>query len=47
VLGSAPVGLANGTGIFLTKDPNDLLGIIQGVAIASLDLSNASMFHYL
>jgi hypothetical protein len=47
VLGSAPVGLANGTGIFLAKDPNDLLGIIQGVAIASLDLSNASMFHYL
>jgi von Willebrand factor type D domain/Bacterial Ig domain/RTX calcium-binding nonapeptide repeat (4 copies) len=47
VLGSAPVGLANGTGIFLAKDPNDLLGIIQGVAIANLDLSNASMFHYL
>jgi hypothetical protein len=47
VLGSAPVGLANGTGIFLAKDPNDLLGIIQGVTIASLDLSNASMFHYL
>jgi hypothetical protein len=47
VLGSAPVGLANGTGIFLAKDPNDLLGIIQGVAIANLDLSNAAMFHYL
>lgn len=46
VLGSAPVGLANGTGIFLAKDPNELLGIIQGVAIANLDLSNASVFHY-
>jgi von Willebrand factor type D domain/Bacterial Ig domain/RTX calcium-binding nonapeptide repeat (4 copies) len=46
VLGSAPAGLANGTGIFLAQDPNELLGIVQGRSIADLDLSNPSIFHY-
>jgi Ca2+-binding RTX toxin-like protein len=46
VLGSSPVGLANGTGIFLAQDPNELIGIIQGNAIANLDLSNPSIFRY-
>jgi hypothetical protein len=46
VLGSAPVGFANGTGIFLAQDPNELVGIIQGVAITNLDLSSPSIFHY-
>jgi hypothetical protein len=46
VLGSAPAGLANGTGIFLAQDPNELLGIVQGPSIANLDLSNASVFLY-
>jgi hypothetical protein len=46
VLGSAPVGLANGTGIFLANDPNELIGIIQGETIGNLSLSNASIFHY-
>lgn len=46
VLGSAPVGLANGTGIFLAQDPNELLGIVQGQIFADLDLSNSSVFHY-
>jgi hypothetical protein len=46
VLGSAPVGLANGTGIFLAQDPNELLGIVQGRSTIDLDLSNLSMFHY-
>jgi hypothetical protein len=46
VLGSAPAGLAHGTGIFLAQDPNELLGIIQGTTFVSLDLSNPSMFQY-
>jgi von Willebrand factor type D domain/RTX calcium-binding nonapeptide repeat (4 copies) len=46
VLGSAPAGLANGTGIFLAQDPHELLGIVQGQSIADLDLSNSSVFHY-
>jgi uncharacterized delta-60 repeat protein len=46
VLGSAPAGLSNGTGIFLAKDPNELVAIVQDRTISSLDLSNASTFHY-
>jgi hypothetical protein len=46
VLGSTPAGLAHGTGIFLARDPNELLGIVQGQSIANLDLSNSSVFHY-
>jgi hypothetical protein len=46
VLGSAPVGLAHGTGIFLASDPNELIGIIQGDTIANLDLSNSSIFRF-
>ncbi len=46
VLGSAPAGLAHGTGIFLAQDPNELLGIIQGTTFVSLDLSNPSIFQY-
>jgi von Willebrand factor type D domain/Bacterial Ig domain/RTX calcium-binding nonapeptide repeat (4 copies) len=46
VLGSAPTGLANGTGIFLAQNPNELVGIVQGQSIANLDLSNASVFYY-
>jgi hypothetical protein len=46
VLGSATAGLANGTGIFLAQDPNELLGIVQGQNIANLDLSNSSVFLY-
>jgi Bacterial Ig domain/von Willebrand factor type D domain/RTX calcium-binding nonapeptide repeat (4 copies) len=46
VLGIAPAGLANGTGIFLANDGNELIGIIQGETIGNLNLSNASIFHY-
>jgi Bacterial Ig domain/von Willebrand factor type D domain/RTX calcium-binding nonapeptide repeat (4 copies) len=46
VLGSAPSGLANGTGIFLAQNPNELLGIVQSQSIAKLDLSNSSVFQY-
>jgi hypothetical protein len=46
VLGSAIAGLANGTGIFLAQDSQELLGIVQGQSIAALDLSNPSVFHY-
>ncbi len=46
VLGSSPAGLANGTGIFLAQDPNELVGIIQGGTIANLNLSNPNIFHY-
>jgi hypothetical protein len=46
VLGSSPSGLANGTGIFLAQDPNELLAIIQDKSISTLDLANTSVFHY-
>jgi hypothetical protein len=46
VLGSAPSKLANGTGIFLASDPNELIGIIQGDQMTNLNLSNRSMFEY-
>jgi VCBS repeat-containing protein len=46
VLGSAPAGLTNGTGIFLASDPNELIGIIQGDGMTNLNLSNRSMFEY-
>jgi Cadherin-like domain/von Willebrand factor type D domain len=46
VLGAAPSNLANGTGIFLTSDPNELIGIIQGDGMTNLNLSNRSIFEY-
>jgi Bacterial Ig domain/von Willebrand factor type D domain/RTX calcium-binding nonapeptide repeat (4 copies) len=46
VLGSAPEGLASGTGIFLTSNPKELLGIIQGVPIESVNLSNPAIFRF-
>jgi hypothetical protein len=46
VLGIAPAQLANGTGIFLAKDPNELIGIIQGNMAANLSLSNPESFVY-
>jgi VCBS repeat-containing protein len=46
ILGSAPSKLANGTGIFLASDPNELIGIIQGDGMTNLNLSNRSMFEY-
>jgi hypothetical protein len=46
ILGTAPSKLANGTGIFLASDPNELIGIIQGDGMTNLNLSNASVFHY-
>lgn len=46
VLGSAPIGLTNGTGIFLSQDSNELVGIIQDRTLTSLDLSNSTLFQY-
>lgn len=46
VLGSAPIGLTNGTGIFLSQDSNELVGIIQDRTFTSLDLSNSTLFQY-
>jgi hypothetical protein len=46
VLGSAPVGLAGGTGIFLASKPNELVGIIQGKAVESFTLSDSNTFSF-
>jgi von Willebrand factor type D domain/Cadherin-like domain len=46
VLGAAPAGLANGTGIFLAAESNDLVGIIQGITVDKLNLLDASTFHF-
>jgi RHS repeat-associated protein len=45
-LGSSPAGLAQGTGIFLASDPNELIGIIQGDAISNVSLYTASTFQF-
>jgi von Willebrand factor type D domain/RTX calcium-binding nonapeptide repeat (4 copies) len=46
VLGIAPAELANGTGIFLSADPKELIGIIQGNMAANLSLTNPESFVY-
>jgi RHS repeat-associated protein len=46
VLGAAPVNLTKGTGIFLASDPNELIGIIQGLEPQELSLSQSS-FQYI
>ncbi len=46
VLGTAPAELANGTGIFLADNSNELIGIIQGKAVDTLSLTDTSTFTY-
>jgi Bacterial Ig domain/von Willebrand factor type D domain/RTX calcium-binding nonapeptide repeat (4 copies) len=46
VLGSTPTDLASGTGIFLASNPKELIGLIQGVSVDNVSLSNLSIFHF-
>jgi hypothetical protein len=46
ILGIAPAHLAHGTGIFLAKEPSELIGIIQGDVITNLDLATSGAFLY-
>ncbi len=46
VLGTAPIEIAGGTGIFLASEPNELVVIIQGDTTNQLNLYNSSMFQY-
>jgi Bacterial Ig domain/von Willebrand factor type D domain/RTX calcium-binding nonapeptide repeat (4 copies) len=46
VLGSAPTDLASGTGIFLANNTKELIGIIQGMPIESINLSNPTIFRF-
>ncbi len=47
VLGAAPSGLPSGTAIYLRTDGvNELVGIVRGVAVSSLNLNNSSVFTF-
>ena len=47
VLGTVPTDLANGTGIFLSNNPNELIGIIQSRIADTLSLTDALTFTYI
>ncbi|MDZ8108304.1 MAG: calcium-binding protein [Nostoc sp. DedQUE12a] len=46
LLGTSPVGSISGTGIFFTQGQSvsELIGIVQGVSISNLSLSNTAQF---
>lgn len=45
-LGASPSGLASGTGIFFNNGTSELIGILQGVSLSSVSLTNSSQFFF-
>ncbi|MBD2772633.1 calcium-binding protein [Iningainema tapete] len=45
-LGASPSGLPSGTGIFFNNGTSELIGILQGVSLSSVSLTNSSQFFF-